>query len=89
MSGARNPQAVLEAIRERLIAAAEGDLAATDPYRCSKRQGERSSAPIIARRGLAAIQAAALLDQVIRKAAEPRWAHLEAAPRRAMTNAPG
>lgn len=89
MSGARNPQAALGAIRERLIAAAEHDLAAADCYRCRKRQGERSSAPIVARRGLAAIQAVALLDQATWKAVEPRRAHLEAAPRRAMTIAPG
>jgi hypothetical protein len=56
------PEAALDAIRQRLLAEAEKDLAAADRYRLSKQQGERSSAPIIARRGLAAVQAVELLD---------------------------
>jgi hypothetical protein len=80
---ARTAQAQLEAIRSRLIGQAERDLAKAELYQNSKRQGERNSAPIVARRGLDAINAVALLDTVIYPPTTPRRAYPPATPRQA------
>jgi hypothetical protein len=57
--------AQLEQIRTRLLAEAESSLAAAERCRVSKRQGERNNTGIYVDRGLTAINAVAVLDQVI------------------------